>query len=604
MKKILSSLLAISLLLVSCVETEYETPSYDLGLESGITSVVVPQPDGSVVEYPLTFTRDITISYESEWLEVVQDDSKLVFTALSDNLFDTPRSTEVTLSADYSETTSFTVTQSGIVPLEFDLGVETLDVSFTLGAVIELPISTNTVVDSMELDQIPSWLSVTKGVEAYTLTVIEGNPETTSRTDTLAVHVGSGFWYSADTLVLTQLGSAEYTLSVDKTDLAMKFGGDTDAIAITTTATSLEELGVYVTPGSESWLSVDYTLTSLTVTALADNMEDGDRSATITLSAGTSDPVVITAIQEVSFDFVKLQNEEDSIQAVAAKRNNEVQVALSTNVVDDSIVLLATYDEGVYEWVDASVVDGYLVIKANSSNGTGSTGIGGERTATVTATVGDFVATVYVTQAEDTDYQGYPNAAALTVGQLSPDSLGIVYYVDPDDNTCGKAFSLSQIKGKLSDNTIDVYTDGISIDEYNGAANTAAIVATSGYSETTFYGIYWTLSIGDHWYMPSYYELSDLLTIMWGAGDDTDGFDSTMNSYITNAAGDPFLCDGTQYYTNSFRSATNIYGMRPKYTESEGVVTITSIGSYSSSAANSRHIRAIQVIGSCVFEEE
>lgn len=134
---------------------------------------------------------------------------------------------------------------------------------------------------------------------------------------------------------------------------------------------------------------------------------------------------------------------------------------------------------------------------------------------------------------------------------------GIVYQI-ATDGSYAMVVSMSQTDAGLSDGTIDVYTDGISIDNYDGATNTANIASLGGFSATTFPAVYWCTTLGDGWYLPARYELEALMAAIVGDGASAAGLDTTLTSKMASSGAESFLVDNIQYYSSTFSNVTKV----------------------------------------------
>lgn len=112
---------------------------------------------------------------------------------------------------------------------------------------------------------------------------------------------------------------------------------------------------------------------------------------------------------------------------------------------------------------------------------------------------------------------GYPNDKALAVGDITPDGKGMVFWVDPTDNTKGKAISLAIGEGLAFDNTADIPSYDI-YSPINGPLNCRLITeaVTESGDMTTMEALNFCTDLGDHWYLPASEELVDLFEVYNG----------------------------------------------------------------------------------------
>ena len=104
------------------------------------------------------------------------------------------------------------------------------------------------------------------------------------------------------------------------------------------------------------------------------------------------------------------------------------------------------------------------------------------------------------------------DAIKYRIGSLYPNDenpIGIVFWVNPDDEAHGKVLSLDEgSAGAWAKNTSTV--SNLSDGENNGKVNTEAVKQMADW-ETNFPHTKWCTDKGDGWYQPSYKELTNLV---------------------------------------------------------------------------------------------
>lgn len=183
------------------------------------------------------------------------------------------------------------------------------------------------------------------------------------------------------------------------------------------------------------------------------------------------------------------------------------------------------------EWLSVEVNTRHAIFTTLSENA-------GEenRSTEVILRAGDFMEEVTVTQQclEVADN-------SLVVGQQTEDGLGMIFWVDPENPTVGKAISLQRLEGKAFELTAKYHEATSLID---GKANTALFEEHTA-EEAAGY----CKSLGEGWYLPAVRELHELFAAYNGVGFGEDGFTNAVPDAISDrekqarAAFDKLLTD-------------------------------------------------------------
>ena len=116
---------------------------------------------------------------------------------------------------------------------------------------------------------------------------------------------------------------------------------------------------------------------------------------------------------------------------------------------------------------------------------------------------------------------------SLRVGQLTEDGQGMIFWVDPDDNTVGKAISLQRMGGHAFETSVRAHN---AVSRVNGLANTALFDSPSEEDAVAF-----AQSLGTGWYLPAREELWDLFDVYNGIGHNDDDFVSAIPNDLSES---------------------------------------------------------------------
>ena len=143
------------------------------------------------------------------------------------------------------------------------------------------------------------------------------------------------------------------------------------------------------------------------------------------------------------------------------------------------------------------------------------------RTTQVVLRAGEFTEYVTVTQ----QCLEVPDNA-LVVGQLTEDGLGMIFWVDPENPTVGKAVSLQRLSGKPFEIEMNDHGATSLID---GKANTALYVEHTA-DEAAGYCV----AMGEGWYLPARYELGELFDVYNGIAHEDPSFVAVNTTDLTD----------------------------------------------------------------------
>ena len=214
-----------------------------------------------------------------------------------------------------------------------------------------------------------------------------------------------------------------------------------------------------------------------------------------------------------------VSDEEVRIMPEFSYSDNEVMIARAEGssymapIVTTEQVVTAEYD---CEWLSVEVNTRHALFTALTENE-------GEenRTTEVILRAGDFMETVTVTQ----QCLEIPDNA-LVVGQMTEDGLGMIFWVDPENPTVGKAISLKRLEGKAFELAPTLHGATSLID---GKAN-SALFAEHTAEEAAGY----CKAMGEGWYLPAVRELHELFAAYNGVAFGGDGFTNAQPGAISD----------------------------------------------------------------------
>ena len=229
-----------------------------------------------------------------------------------------------------------------------------------------------------------------------------------------------------------------------------------------------------------------------------------------------------------------VSDEEVRIMPEFSYSDNEVMIGRAEGssymapIVTTESAVTAEYD---CEWLSVEVTTRHALFTALTENE-------GEenRTTEVILRAGDFMETVTVTQ----QCLEIPDNA-LVVGQMTEDGLGMIFWVDPENPTVGKAISLQRLEGKAFELAPKLHGATSLID---GKANTALFTEHTA-EEAAGYCV----AMGEGWYLPAVRELHELFAAYNGIPFEGDGFTNATPDKISDkekmarAAFDKLLTD-------------------------------------------------------------
>ena len=262
-----------------------------------------------------------------------------------------------------------------------------------------------------------------------------------------------------------------------------------------------------------------------------------------------------------------VSDDEVRIMPEFSYSDNEVMIAraagssYSAPIATTEQTVTVEYD---CEWLSVDVNTRRAIFTALTEND-------GEenRVAEVVLRAGDFMESVTVTQ----QCLEVPDNG-LVVGQQTEDGLGMIFWVDPENPTAGKAISLQRLEGKAFELTMKFHEATSLID---GKANTALFEEHTA-EEAAGY----CKSLGEGWYLPARYELHELFAAYNGVGFGEDGFTNAVPDAISDrekqarAAFDKLLTDlggtiinkaaatgnGDSYWSSTESDAENAWSVR------------------------------------------
>lgn len=296
-----------------------------------------------------------------------------------------------------------------------------------------------------------------------------------------------------------------------------------------------------------------------------------------------------------------VSDEEVRIMPEFSYSDNEVMIGRAVGssytapIATTEQVVTAEYD---CEWLSVEVNTRHALFTALTENE-------GEenRTTEVILRAGDFMETVTVTQ----QCLEIPDNA-LVVGQMTEDGLGMIFWVDPENPTVGKAISLQRLEGKAFE-LAPMFHGATSL--IDGKANTALFTEHTA-EEAAGYCV----AMGEGWYLPARHELYELFKAYNGVGHEDAGFTNARPAAISDpekqarAAFDKLLTDlgGTIINTADPEGSDGESYWSSTETEDGLYAYYIRFGKWADSSGkksgNTRFVRCMYQVGDFVVPEE
>lgn len=282
--------------------------------------------------------------------------------------------------------------------------------------------------------------------------------------------------------------------------------------------------------------------------------------------------------------------------------HSETEVELYKNEGSSKTVVISTTANEVTadynaDWLSIDANKQRIIYTAHAANETGEV-----RSAIVKLNAGEFSMEVTVNQLAKDESE----VKTLKVGQLTEDGLGMIFWVDPDNQEAGKAISLERWGGNPFEASIKLHN---AFSMVNGLENTA-LYTDAGINDAAALCI----NLGEGWYLPASEELGDLFDTYNGIARD-NGFTNATPDKISDAEKtsrsifDKKLTDlggavinaaaengnGESYWS----STENEDGQKARY------VRFGKYGmDFGAKTGTSRFVRAMKIIGDYKFPEE
>lgn len=282
--------------------------------------------------------------------------------------------------------------------------------------------------------------------------------------------------------------------------------------------------------------------------------------------------------------------------------NSGTEVELYKNEGSSKTVVISTTANEVTadynaSWLSVDANKQRIIYTALATNETGEV-----RSTTVKLNAGEFSMEVTVNQLAKDESE----VKTLKVGQLTEDGLGMIFWVDPDNQEAGKAISLERWGGNPFEASIKLHN---AFSMVNGIENTA-LYTDAGNNDAAAL----CTNLGEGWYLPASEELGHLFDIYNGIARDNGFTNATPNQIsdaekTSRATFDKNLTDlggavinaaaengnGESYWS----STENEDGQKARY------VRFGKYGmDYGAKTGTSRFVRAMKIIGDYKFPEE
>ena len=282
--------------------------------------------------------------------------------------------------------------------------------------------------------------------------------------------------------------------------------------------------------------------------------------------------------------------------------NSGTEVELYKNEGSSKTVVISTTANEVTadynaSWLSVDANKQRIIYTALATNETGEV-----RSTTVKLNAGEFSMEVTVNQLAKDESE----VKTLRVGQLTEDGLGMIFWVDPDNQEAGKAISLERWGGNPFEASIKLHN---AFSMVNGIENTA-LYTDAGNNDAAAL----CTNLGEGWYLPASEELGHLFDIYNGIARDNGFTNATPNQIsdaekasratfyknLTDLGGAVINAAAENGNGESYWSSTeNEDGQKARY------VRFGKYGmDYGAKTGTSRFVRAMKIIGDYKFPEE
>lgn len=234
-----------------------------------------------------------------------------------------------------------------------------------------------TTADSYAANSDDDWITIVYNMDGTFSVTVSDNNTGTERTGAITVNAGT-----AEEKTVTVIQAARDNLSVNPTTLNYSYDEtDFQSVVVITSA------DVYSATSNEDWVLITENDGSFEVNVL-ENTTSEERTATITITAGTATPVTVTVTQGAQYILAVIP------PSITVPGND--QSLQQYTVVTNSSSWNATTDAN---WLQLGQSDDTLTAHAISGNNTGSS-----RTAIITVTAGNAtpVQVTFTQTAQDT----------------------------------------------------------------------------------------------------------------------------------------------------------------------------------------------------------
>ena len=282
--------------------------------------------------------------------------------------------------------------------------------------------------------------------------------------------------------------------------------------------------------------------------------------------------------------------------------HSETEIELYKNEGSSKTVVISTTANEITadynaSWLSVDANKQRIIYTTLTTNETGEV-----RSAIVKLNAGDFSMEVTVKQLAKDESE----VKTLKVGQLTEDGLGMIFWVDPDNQEVGKAISLERWGGNPFEASIKLHN---AFSMVNGMENTA-LYTDAGTNDAAAL----CTNLGEGWYLPASEELGNLFDIYNGIARD-NGFTnatsdqisdaekasrSTFDKKLTDLGGAVINAAAENGNGESYWSSTeNEDGQKARY------VRFGKYGmDFGAKTGTSRFVRAMKAIGDYKFPEE
>jgi len=272
------------------------------------------------------------------WMTLEKQGNTLRITVNALNIGTTPRTADVTVTAGNAEPVIVPVTQAATPPNT--LSVNPVSINYATGETGDKTTTVTTDAASWDAKTTADWLTLEKQSNTLRVTVNTLNTGASQRVAGITVTGGNA---EPVTVTVTQAVTEANTLSVNPASIS--FAEDETNTKTTTITTNAASWDATTTA---DWLTLEKQGNTLRVTPKSLNTGASQRSANITVTAGTANPVTVPvtqAVTTITIDANKIPGTWKAVKCV-----EEDGTTITYPILGNRNILFSLKNDGTFHW--------------------------------------------------------------------------------------------------------------------------------------------------------------------------------------------------------------------------------------------------------------